>query len=63
MAAGIEELTPDEIEGFLAEQIVGRIGCHHDGSTYVVPVIYATMESLRGLARSETPTTATEAAP
>lgn len=34
-------MTPDEIEGFLAEQIVGRIGCHHDGSTYVVPVIYA----------------------
>jgi HAE1 family hydrophobic/amphiphilic exporter-1 len=29
----------------------------------VVPVIYATLEGLRGLARSETPATATEAAP
>ena len=44
MAAGIEELAPQEVETFLAEQIVGRIGCHHDGSTYVVPVIYAYAE-------------------
>lgn len=41
MVAGIEELTPDEIEEFLGEQLVGRIGCHADGLTYVVPVIYA----------------------
>jgi uncharacterized protein len=41
MAAGIEELTAEEVVTFLAEQIVGRIGCHADGLTYVVPVIYA----------------------
>ena len=29
----------------------------------VVPVIYATLEGLRGLARSDAPATATEAAP
>ncbi|MCS7006773.1 MAG: pyridoxamine 5'-phosphate oxidase family protein, partial [Gaiellaceae bacterium] len=31
----------EEIDAFLASQIVGRIGCHADGLTYVVPVIYA----------------------
>jgi nitroimidazol reductase NimA-like FMN-containing flavoprotein (pyridoxamine 5'-phosphate oxidase superfamily) len=41
VAAGIEELTGAEVEAFLAEQVVGRIGCHVDGTTYVVPVIYA----------------------
>jgi nitroimidazol reductase NimA-like FMN-containing flavoprotein (pyridoxamine 5'-phosphate oxidase superfamily) len=38
---GIEELTPAEIDSFLREQFVARIGCHTDGETYVVPVIYA----------------------
>ncbi|HEY6031057.1 MAG TPA: pyridoxamine 5'-phosphate oxidase family protein, partial [Gaiellaceae bacterium] len=37
----IEELTDEEIDDFLREQFVARIGCHADGETYVVPVIYA----------------------
>lgn len=37
----MRELTRDEIDDFLASQVVGRIGCHADGLTYVVPVIYA----------------------
>jgi nitroimidazol reductase NimA-like FMN-containing flavoprotein (pyridoxamine 5'-phosphate oxidase superfamily) len=37
----IEELTHAEIDAFLRRQAVGRIGCHADGKTYVVPVIYA----------------------
>jgi len=42
MARGeIEELSGDEIEAFLRQQIIGRIGCHVDGLTYVVPIIYA----------------------
>jgi nitroimidazol reductase NimA-like FMN-containing flavoprotein (pyridoxamine 5'-phosphate oxidase superfamily) len=41
-AAGeVFELGRDEIDDFLSRQLVGRIGCHHDGRTYVVPVIYA----------------------
>ena len=39
--AGVTELTPAEIAALLEEQLVGRIGCHADGLTYVVPVIYA----------------------
>jgi nitroimidazol reductase NimA-like FMN-containing flavoprotein (pyridoxamine 5'-phosphate oxidase superfamily) len=31
------ELTRDEIDRFLDEQTVGRIGCHDDEGTYVVP--------------------------
>jgi nitroimidazol reductase NimA-like FMN-containing flavoprotein (pyridoxamine 5'-phosphate oxidase superfamily) len=30
-----------QIEGLLRSQIVGRIGCHAQGRTYVVPVSYA----------------------
>jgi uncharacterized protein len=37
----IAELSRDEIDELLREQVVGRIGCHVDGLTYVVPVIYA----------------------
>jgi uncharacterized protein len=37
----VRDLTPDEIEDFLDAQVVGRIGCHADGVTYVVPVTYA----------------------
>lgn len=37
----IEELSPAEIDALLHEQVVGRVGCHADGLTYVVPVIYA----------------------
>jgi nitroimidazol reductase NimA-like FMN-containing flavoprotein (pyridoxamine 5'-phosphate oxidase superfamily) len=37
----IEELSPAEIDSLLREAVVGRVGCHVDGLTYVVPVIYA----------------------
>ncbi|HEX6131744.1 MAG TPA: pyridoxamine 5'-phosphate oxidase family protein [Actinomycetota bacterium] len=37
----IEELTRAEIDELLHERSVGRIGCHVDGLTYVVPIIYA----------------------
>ena len=37
----IEELSPAEIDAFLEEEVVGRIGCHADGLTYVVPVYFA----------------------
>lgn len=37
----IEPLDCPEIEAFLNRQVVGRIGCHVDGRTYVVQVIYA----------------------
>jgi len=36
----VEELSRDGIDELLAEELVGRIGCHADGETYVVPVIY-----------------------
>ena len=37
----MEELSREGIEELLAEEVVGRIGCHTGGETYVVPVIYA----------------------
>jgi nitroimidazol reductase NimA-like FMN-containing flavoprotein (pyridoxamine 5'-phosphate oxidase superfamily) len=37
----IAELGRDEIDALLRDQVVGRIGCHVDGLTYVVPIIYA----------------------
>lgn len=37
----MEELTRAEIDEMLASELVGRVGCHVDGLTYVVPVIYA----------------------
>lgn len=37
----IAELDRAEIDDLLQSQTVGRIGCHADGLTYVVPVIYA----------------------
>lgn len=37
----IRELDETEIDDFLREQVVGRIGMHAHGETYVVPVIYA----------------------
>ncbi|MGZ8692594.1 MAG: pyridoxamine 5'-phosphate oxidase family protein [Gaiellaceae bacterium] len=37
----ISELSRAEIDELLREQVVGRIGCHAGGLTYVVPVIYA----------------------
>jgi len=36
----IEELSEHEIEEFLKRQLIGRVGCHAEGQTYVVPVIY-----------------------
>ncbi len=36
----IEELSEPEIEQFLQRQLIGRVGCHAEGQTYVVPVIY-----------------------
>jgi nitroimidazol reductase NimA-like FMN-containing flavoprotein (pyridoxamine 5'-phosphate oxidase superfamily) len=36
----ILEMSPSEIGAFVLSQRVGRIGCHVDGETYVVPVIF-----------------------
>lgn len=37
----MHELTRAEVDELLREQVVGRVGCHAEGVTYVVPVIYA----------------------
>jgi nitroimidazol reductase NimA-like FMN-containing flavoprotein (pyridoxamine 5'-phosphate oxidase superfamily) len=37
----INELDADAVDEFLREQVVGRIGMHANGETYVVPIIYA----------------------
>jgi hypothetical protein len=37
----IKEMTSAEIDAFMREQVVGRVGCYVDGRIYVVPVIYA----------------------
>lgn len=34
-------LSPEEIELVLGKQVVGRIGCHADDITYVVPISFA----------------------
>lgn len=34
-------LNKNEIEDVLSQQIIGRIGCHADGITYIVPISYA----------------------
>ena len=34
-------LNPEEIDELLHQQIIGRIGCHSDGVTYIVPISYA----------------------
>jgi uncharacterized protein len=36
----IGELTPEQINGVLSAEVVGRIGCHGEGRTYIVPVTY-----------------------
>jgi len=36
-----EKMTTEGIDQLLQQQLVGRIGCHADGLTYVVPVSYA----------------------
>jgi nitroimidazol reductase NimA-like FMN-containing flavoprotein (pyridoxamine 5'-phosphate oxidase superfamily) len=33
-------LSEDQIEDLLKQQVTGRIGCHADGITYVVPINY-----------------------
>jgi len=35
------ELSREQIEEVLRSEVVGRIGCHSDGRTYVVPITYA----------------------
>ncbi|HEY3578239.1 MAG TPA: pyridoxamine 5'-phosphate oxidase family protein [Gaiellaceae bacterium] len=35
------ELSSREIDEFLRAQRIARLGCHADGATYVVPLIYA----------------------
>ncbi len=35
------DLSAQEIERLLSSELVGRIGCHSDGQTYVVPTSYA----------------------
>ncbi|MCG2616291.1 pyridoxamine 5'-phosphate oxidase family protein [Terrimonas sp. NA20] len=34
-------LDQQEIEELLGRQMIGRLGCHADGMTYVVPISYA----------------------
>ena len=41
MVVVIQEMGSSEVEQFLRSQVVGRVGCHVAGVTYVVPVIYA----------------------
>jgi uncharacterized protein len=36
----IGELTPQQIEQFLHDEVIGRIGCHARDRTYIVPVTY-----------------------
>jgi len=36
----IEDITRAEADEFLRSQVVGRVGCHAGGRTYVVPVMY-----------------------
>ena len=35
------QLNREEIESVLHSQLLGRIGCHADGTTYIVPISYA----------------------
>ncbi|MEO8404609.1 MAG: pyridoxamine 5'-phosphate oxidase family protein [Chitinophagaceae bacterium] len=35
------KLTTNEVEGLIHEQFIGRVGCHADDTTYVVPISYA----------------------
>jgi len=34
------KMTPEEIDILLKRQLIGHIGCHADGMTYVVPTSY-----------------------
>jgi uncharacterized protein len=33
-------LNPEEIDEVLHQQLVGRLGCHANGQTYVIPISY-----------------------
>ncbi len=37
----IHVLNDNQIEQLLKQQVIGRIGCHADGKTFVVPISYA----------------------
>jgi uncharacterized protein len=37
----ISELTREQIENVFRSEVTGRIGCHADGRSYIVPVSYA----------------------
>ncbi len=37
----IDKLNQNQIEELLSKQLIGRIGCHAEGITYVVPISYA----------------------
>ncbi len=34
-------LNSEQIEQILRSEVIGRIGCHANGKTYVVPITYA----------------------
>lgn len=38
---GMVTLSGRQIEAFLDRQTIGRLGCHHAGTTYVVPLVFA----------------------
>ncbi len=35
------QLSPDQIESLLHNEVIGRIGCNANGITYIVPITYA----------------------
>ena len=35
------KLENDQVEKVIADNFIGRLGCHADGKTYVVPISYA----------------------
>jgi nitroimidazol reductase NimA-like FMN-containing flavoprotein (pyridoxamine 5'-phosphate oxidase superfamily) len=41
MTPMLGRLSEPEIEEVLGREIIGRVGCHADGRTYVVPITYA----------------------
>ena len=36
----IDNLSDDQIDHILSAQVVGRLGCHAEGKTYVIPIAY-----------------------
>jgi len=39
--AMLGELNQEQVEQVLTSEVIGRLGCHTDGHTYVVPITYA----------------------